>query len=1267
VSYANHKAAAVPRLLLVIAAMLIACPSAWAQSEDDDFSLARNLYRDAEDYPTAAELFAEFIRNYPDSPRQAEARLMLARSYARSGRGGEAVGEYEAFYQRHPDHLSTAEARRERAACLQNEGEYLRAAQAFEETRERFSASDFAPQVLLDAAANYARAADIPSAERAYATLIDDYSTHPLAHTGQYRLAQLLFARGRPAEAQNLLEQTVATAPGSETARDALLLSGRIFLVLGRPQSASQVFGQLERDFPGSAHADSALIDLAFHQFSSGQYEDAAETYRRAGERLTDSSLRMRAALGLADARRYNGLFDQAQQAYEELLAQADADADLRDPIRLGLAICYGRAGRINTAVGLFHELIQAGTPAQGRAPGIWTPAAAASLRELGSLYRRQGDFTRAITWLRRYGQAAEDWGDDFPEPDFDRDRTHLLLAQVYDAAEFYTDAAEAFQSLTTGTVELAAEAQYGLAATREHDGARDLAIREYSAFLERFPAHRRADPVRDRVEYLTEFAVVDADGLNRALQQALIDELSSRPRQSVLRRLAAALRAHQDFANAVRTFETYVASYPNDPGAAEAQYLLGDCLHKLARQRRLEDRDVAADSLLALALQEDRILAAAERGEWSARARLRLVETQAAATPDSSRLSVLETGYRAFLADHPLGDDGAGSAKAYYRALLGLGDALRQREAADSTRLTEAAATYRAVLEGGGTPALATSARFGLSLCLLQQQETEAAIDSLHSLLRYDPDPARQPEVLFVLGRALQQRGEYRQAVGRFQELLLAYPSFRQRRVVQEDLAALYLQLGEHALAVDLYGDLLATDPHQDPAGTLHWRLAKSHWGLGQNRLALDMYTRLVEERPAAAAADSMHLARARLLEQVGRPQEAVGAFGLLTRRFPDSPLAPMAAQRQAALLFDLGRYAEAYEIYASRLPEMEERDGLARSVVCLYRMDRLQEARRASREVGNRLGKQSPWLPFFRLQEGEHHLRQRRYEDALKIFRDLARGPSLAADPPPAHDWGDAHLRQLAADPAAGAAYLAATTLWEQNLTSPSEESGLRALEAQTTFLKDHPESPFAAAVHLRLGRYHFSLGNYLPAAGAFRRVLQSGAGLEPRQEAIWSLLNSYSRAFEYEQAYRTAHRLLRDYPQHPKANAAQLEIGHILMQRGKYADAVVFLEKVLEWAKGNDAAEARLYIGQAYQQMGQYREAIEKYYRVAYYGADADARWITSADFQRAQCHEQLDEYTTASSIYQRIIQREGSDSDFGRMAGERLRQLPSPNPD
>ncbi|MFH1566648.1 MAG: tetratricopeptide repeat protein [Gemmatimonadota bacterium] len=1127
------------RAVLCVILLVLAAGPGWAQDADDEFNLARNLFRDAGDYATAAELFADFIRNHPDSPHLADARLMLARAYARTDRCGEAVGAYEEFYLQHPDHLGTAEARRERAACLEAEGQFAAAARAFAEAQQLYSASEFASQLLLDAGANYARAGDLATAVATYNAVLAGYGSSPLALTARYRLAQLYFAGGRADAAQQLLDQIGATAPKSAAARDARLLSGRIYLYQGRRESARQVFDLLLRDFPQSAAADSARLDLASDLYAAGDFTAAAVAFRRARDGATDPSLKQRARLGLADALRYGSDYAGALEIYTGLVDESSPDAALRDAALLGQAICFGQTGRRPAAVRLFQDLIQSGAPGAAGAPGTagadtsarWTAAGAASLRELGALYRRGGDLTRAITWYRRYLDEAERSGSSFPESPFDRDRTRLQLAQVYDAAGFHDEAATAYAALTGSTRELAAEAQYGLAATHEQAGERDLAIREYTAFLERFPVHRRAEAARERIEYLTQFAIVDPEGLNQALQQALIDELSGRPRQRVLLELARALRLHQDHANAVRTFETYAAAYPDDPSAAEAQYFLADGLHRLARQRRLEARDAEADSLLELALKEDRILAGADRGEWSAESQLRLAETIAARAPQTQRDLVLEQGYRGFLADHPPVAGAARPARA--RALVGLGDVLWRQGATDSARYGEAVTAYQQVLAEPGAGPLRSRARYGLGRCRLAQGRLDAAVDTLQALLRDVPDPALQPDVLHLLARALRQRGDAREAVARYQELLLAFPAYSGRRAAQEELADSHFGLGEFALAAELYRQLWDGDPLGDPAGAVRPRLAASLHRQGQYAAALDLYTRLLDEQPGAAAADSLHLARGQLLVAVGRPEEALTEFAGIVRRTPPGPLAGPGRRQRADLLFDLGRYGAAYDEYAPLLGRDEADLGTSgRAVVSLYLADRFEAADKAADAFHKRFGKATPWSALFRLEEGEYLLRHRQWDKALKLFAELADSPPPTGAPA-AVGAGSAHLRQLAADPATAATYLAATARWEQSLAQPTEEGRVRALEAQTAFVQKHADSPFSAPVHLRLGSYYFTLGQYLPAAGAYRRAVEGEATLEEHQEAIWMLLECYVKAFEFDQAQRTAARLLREYP--------------------------------------------------------------------------------------------------------------------------------------
>ena len=74
-----------------------------------------------------------------------------------------------------------------------------------------------------------------------------------------------------------------------------------------------------------------------------------------------------------------------------------------------------------------------------------------------------------------------------------------------------------------------------------------------------------------------------------------------------------------------------------------------------------------------------------------------------------------------------------------------------------------------------------------------------------------------------------------------------------------------------------------------------------------------------------------------------------------------------------------------------------------------------------------------------------------------------------------------------------------------------------------------------------------------------------------------------------------------------------------------------------------------------------MGEYRKAIQAYYKVSYHGSEGLSMWITSADFQRARCHESLGEDATAMTIYERIARREGGQSPQGQLARERIEIL------
>ena len=1221
---------------------------AWPDAEDE-WKFARNLFRQS-DYATTAQLFTDFIRNHPGHGNAPEARLLLARSYGRSSRCTEAVPAYESFLEYHPEHLSAAEARRERADCLRQLDRFGEAAEAFEEVQRLYSESAYAADALLRAAANYRRAGNPARAVLVYGRVLSEYGRTAAARRGRLQLARMRFAGGDPEAAQDLLSEIWKIAPVSSEAEEALLLSGRIHLFLGRTPAGATAFGQLHRSFPNSARSDSARLVLAAHHLDRGSYDEAVSAYREAARRIRDPGRRARARLGHADALRLSGRHEESLALYEPLSGPGPApgvDDALRGRAMLGRAIALGQAGRFAASASLFLEIVQ--SPSGADPP---PPYKAAAVRELGALYRREGDLARARSWFLRYLDEAEMLGPDFPESEVERDLTRLHLAQVYDAGGYHDDAVRLFTELSQASGPVASEAQYGLAAAYDGAGARRLAIAEYGAFLERFPRHPRTSQVRRRLEYLDEYTVTDAEGLALALQQGWVRELTGVPKRQVLLEVARTLREHQDFPGAVRAWGIYAASYPDDPAAPEARFHLADCLYRLARQRRLEGLPAASDSLRALALQEDSLLSEAGAGRWSRLAQLRRVESLADTGPEDQRLRILEDGYAQFLERNPLSEE---SREARARALIGLADNRLEAAAGDSALLAGADSVYLQLLAEAPGTRWASHARFGRATVEARRGETGSAISSLTALLPRAGE-GLQPRVLSALGNALARAGRLEEAAARLGELLLAFPNFEDNRKARELLADIHFRLGQPRRAVELLSSLAAMDPRGDVDGSLRYRLARAHDLGGNLPAALDLYERLLAE--GAGAADSLQLARGRLLARLDRSDEAIAAFSKVR-----GPLAAAAGLGSADLHFGAQRYGRAWALYEPRIDgEDAGAVSVGRAVICLFELGRTKEAKGRAKGHRERFGDGGVWPHLFRLYEGRALLKARRWERARKLFAEVAKeAGGASAREPWARDSEDL-LARMASDPAGAGAYFAATAVWEQMRAEPSEESTARALEVQSDFASRHPESPFSADIHLRLAGFHRTLGNLLPSAGAYRRALEAPRATRgQRQEAAYELLRCYSRLYQWDDALRVARRIEADFPDHPNRQDVQLEIGYILKETGQYGPAVSRLEEVLEWAKGDDAAEARYYIGQAYQNMNEYRQAIQAFAQVAFHGGDASTNWINSADFQRASCHEQLGEGEQARAIYQRIINREGAGSEYGRAARQRIEAI------
>ena len=1197
-----------------IFAILLVLSLANAQNNaEDDFKLARNLFRDAGDYATASKLFGEFILNYPNNPRISQARLLLARSFRNNNKCDSAENAYETFILKHPDHLETSDARRERAACLSKRGLFKESAKAYLDIQSRYKASDFAPEALLSAAKNYARAGDSERTIALLEKLIGLYDGTDSAEEGRYELAVQLIKENKTKEAQSLLKILIHSNQTSKKfVASSLLINGRLALVENNNQKALKNFTELHERFSETPQSDSAYFEFAAHLYQKNLFDQAGDSFAIAEEKINITSIKTRSLLGLADSRRKGKKTLEALKHYQKLLSQIEPGH--RDYLsgRLGQAIALGEAGEFASAVSLFHAILKIENQNES----------VIALRELGALYQQRGDFTQALNWLQKYLDKVGD----------ESETTKMVMAELYSKTGNLEKSISTYRQLSSF------EAKIRLAKTLEIIGKPQEALNEYVAFLNHFPSSPYAKEAQARINFLRHFVVLNPQELNRMIQQSWINELNGKSRQSVQFDIAHAFYKHHDFFNASKSFEHFAAAYPKNPQISEVQFFLAESLASLAKQRSIENNRIVSDSLFALATQEFRVLARRGSNDWSQKAQLRLTQLNGGDKPDSLDLEKMEEEFRNFVNENLSNKN-----PTFELGLILLAETQLKLGPKIKASIDSAFANFTELRQSFPKSLLMPRALFGIGQSLSMRGNINAAIDTLHKFLQLFPKDKNVPSALFEIAQMLSSENQVEDAVSVLQELRWGHPSFSRRHLVMEQLGDIYFDSQQYPAAIELYNSLANQLNDSKLKSYIIHKLARSYHLSGNYTSAQKTYTTLIENASEYASKDSIIFEQAILFLKLGDEENSINTFLSIHEQFPKSTLGKQGLARAGHISFSLKDYNRSITIYESLISSESIYDTLTygQYAIALFRTENIGAALKATKTFKQRFD--SSWQTRFELEAANYYKRNNQYDRALKTYKKVEQAKSPLASE---------------------AAYEAVMLVWNRNKMDPSEDGTEKAIKSLNHFVKKYPNSRQIPAIFLHIANYQYSLRRYLQAAGAYKQVLSHpDASSDLVQEAIWLLLKSYLAAHEYESAHQVADKILEEFPDHPNLLDVRLELGIILKEKGLYRDAIQHFDSQLNQhvLTANDASEARFYIGQSYQNLGEYRKAIEAYYKVSYHGANGSSQWITSADFQRAKCHESLSEYTTAIVIYDRIIQREGGNSPQGEMANEQVQKL------
>ena len=573
-------------------------------SADDALLRAAALTLDAKDPTTARRLVAPFVRQFPDSPLRADARLVDARAALALGQPGDAI------------RALTAALSEDKPTPAVAQTAYYYLGLAYQKDGQ----PDKAAEVL-------AKLAKTPA---------------PVASDAQYLLGQTDFDAGRFEQAIPSLEKYLQDKPKGEVADHALARISQAQSALGHPDEAFAALAKLAEGFPKSPTIAPTRSRLAEAALLAKQYDRAAELFRLASE-TDDPSRKARARSGLGWALLRGGHADEAAAVFGALI-EATPDDPLAPEAALARGWAFDQAKQPDRALAAYALTVEkySKSPQAG-------PAALA-------LARLQNEAKKPEDAAKTYALVAKDYATTAGEP------LDVVLSEwgwsLIDAGK-PSDADATFDRLLKEFPDSprAADARYNLAvsafAAREFDRVLDLLkplvadgstaraplVRSALNLLGRTRAERSDWPGasatfarliaedsegtyrREARFWKAEVAFKSGDAKSAVAEFAAL--AAEAPLESDFKGLPSTARARRiqclaqlgRWEDTIAAAEAFQSTNPDNPLAPEVEYARGRACQGLARF------DDARRSF-------DRVIAARKPGELAARAQLMKGET---------------------------------------------------------------------------------------------------------------------------------------------------------------------------------------------------------------------------------------------------------------------------------------------------------------------------------------------------------------------------------------------------------------------------------------------------------------------------------------------------------------------------------------------------------------------------------------------------------------------------------------------------------------
>jgi TolA-binding protein len=734
----------------------------------------------------------------------------------------------------------------------------------------------------------------------AYEELTRFLKNHPASARCQdvsYLVGETLMNMGRGAAATEAFEAFLKSYPRSHLVPDALFRLGEISLNAKKYDLAIRRYREVLEKFPDRDLAGEAAYWIGESYYQRKAYQEALEYYRMSSERYPKNRVADYALYSVGWTLEQEKEYQKAEAVYRTFTAKF--------PQSTLYSAAEVRVGSVLLDEGKPKEAIQALENAQAK---VKTDDARGEAEYLiAEAYDRIGENAEA---LRHYQQVVKA----YPGHRLERDARYGI-GWIYLEEKNYPEAEKAFESISTGSDELADAALLRSAQAMRLEGRKEEAARVLENLLSRSPKGTYADnallelgtaafekkqygrarellhrlianfPGSDVLgeayrmtgeSYLAEkeyekahAAFVSAAGVSTSPQAVVSDALY----QS-----GWSLFKLNRFTDAAGAFEELLKRFPQHPRADEAAFWLAESEYKADRFRAAFDD---YDRLISEHPSSSKVPDALYGKAWSAyklgdyRSAAQLFASVAERYPRSSFAS----DARVRKGDSYFAMKDFGKAAASYREALGeagkAGDYVTYQLAQSNIRggaVDKGIDLYRELIQKFPHSELTDDARFGIAWAYFQKKEYPRAVEEFKKLVTEHPQSTLAPRSLLSVGDALYNQKEYAEALSAYRELLDRYPKSKE---VADALSGVQYCYGM----------------------------------MGKERESAGVIEQFVHANPSSPLAESLLLKKGEILSSRGDREGSIASYRELIQRYPKSDLVPEAKYRIACALAEQNR----------------------------------------------------------------------------------------------------------------------------------------------------------------------------------------------------------------------------------------------------------------------------------------------------------------------------------------------------------------------